>query len=85
MAEGDEVIGGSVNTSGALTVRVDRVGEDRRDLSSDWRSRSRARDLLVRATYATLGVLVVGYPCALGMATPLTMIRGGGTPPSAAS
>lgn len=33
---------------------------------------------LQRAIYATLGVLVMGYPCALGMATPLAMIRGGG-------
>ncbi|MFV2014522.1 MAG: heavy metal translocating P-type ATPase, partial [Candidatus Heimdallarchaeota archaeon] len=31
-----------------------------------------------RATFATLAVLVMGYPCALGMATPLAMIRGGG-------
>jgi Cu+-exporting ATPase len=31
-----------------------------------------------RALFATLAVLVMGYPCALGMATPLAMIRGGG-------
>ncbi len=31
-----------------------------------------------RATFAALAVLVLGYPCALGMATPLAMIRGGG-------
>ncbi len=31
-----------------------------------------------RAVFATLAVLVMGYPCALGMATPLAMIRGGG-------
>lgn len=31
-----------------------------------------------RAAFATLAVLVLGYPCALGMATPLAMIRGGG-------
>lgn len=31
-----------------------------------------------RATFATLAVFVMGYPCALGMATPLAMIRGGG-------
>ena len=29
-------------------------------------------------TLVTLAVLVMGYPCALGMATPLAMIRGGG-------
>jgi heavy metal translocating P-type ATPase len=31
-----------------------------------------------RAAFATLAVLVMGYPCALGMATPLAMIRGSG-------
>ncbi|HHM13100.1 MAG TPA: cation-translocating P-type ATPase [Planctomycetaceae bacterium] len=31
-----------------------------------------------RALLASLAVLVMGYPCALGMATPLAMIRGGG-------
>ena len=119
VAEGDEVIGGSVNTSGALKVRVDRVGEAS-FLAGVIRSVEEARALkpgllalvdrvlaifvpgvlvtaavafvgwtggtwlltgradLVRATYATLGVLVMGYPCALGMATPLAMIRGGG-------
>ena len=30
-----------------------------------------------RAIFATLAVFVMGYPCALGMATPLAMIRGG--------
>lgn len=33
---------------------------------------------LSRAIFATLAVFVMGYPCALGMATPLAMIRGGG-------
>lgn len=31
-----------------------------------------------RALFAALAVLVMGYPCALGMATPLALIRGGG-------
>jgi heavy metal translocating P-type ATPase len=31
-----------------------------------------------RAIFATLAALVMGYPCGLGMATPLAMIRGGG-------
>ncbi len=33
---------------------------------------------VTRSIFATLAVLVMGYPCALGMATPLAMIRGGG-------
>ncbi|MBI1965675.1 MAG: cation-translocating P-type ATPase [Betaproteobacteria bacterium] len=36
--------------------------------ASDW----------TRAIFAALAVFVMGYPCALGMATPLAMIRGGG-------
>ncbi len=34
--------------------------------------------LWVTAIYASVTVLVMGYPCALGMATPLALIRGGG-------
>jgi Cu+-exporting ATPase len=33
---------------------------------------------LTRAIFAALATLVLGYPCALGMATPLAMMRGGG-------
>ncbi len=33
---------------------------------------------VTRAIFAALAALVMGYPCALGMATPLAMIRGGG-------
>ncbi|MEW5985267.1 MAG: cation-translocating P-type ATPase [Chloroflexota bacterium] len=118
-APGDTVIGGSVNQTGTLLVRVTRIGaesflqqvarqvEEARALkpgilvlvdrvllvyvpavllfasaailiwvpgawlvtgSPDW----------TRAIFAALAVLVMGYPCALGMATPLAMIRGGG-------
>ncbi len=31
-----------------------------------------------KAIYASFAALVMGYPCALGMSTPLAMIRGGG-------
>ncbi len=34
---------------------------------------------LPRAIFAALAALVFGYPCALGMATPLAMMRGGTT------
>jgi heavy metal translocating P-type ATPase len=33
---------------------------------------------LLRASFAALSVLVMGYPCALGMATPLAIIRASG-------
>lgn len=116
---GDEVIGGSINQTGTLVVRVTRVGEES-FLKQVARSIEEARSLrpgvlqlvdkvlkfyvpgvlvfagaaiaiwvvgpllfggspdYFRATFAALAVLVMGYPCALGMATPLAMIRGGG-------
>ncbi len=116
---GDQVIGGSINRSGTLLVRVSRVGEES-FLQQVARYVEEARALKpgiiqladrilkwyvpgvlafaglavllwtlgawatggqpdwVRATFAALAVLVMGYPCALGMATPLAMIRGGG-------
>ncbi|MBI4381844.1 MAG: heavy metal translocating P-type ATPase [candidate division NC10 bacterium] len=116
---GDEVVGGSVNQTGTLLVRVTKVGEES-FLQQVARSIQEARALkpgilqlvervllwfvpgvlvaagaafltwtagawllvgepnVPRAIFATLAVLVMGYPCALGMATPLAMIRGGG-------
>ena len=116
---GDEVIGGSLNQTGTLLVKVTKVGEES-FLQQVARSIQEARALkpgilqlvehvlkwfvpgvliaagtafalwtfgswLVigepnfgRAVFATLAVLVMGYPCALGMASPLAMIRGGG-------
>ncbi len=116
---GDEVIGGSINQTGTLLVRVTRVGEES-FLAQVIRHVEEARalkpGLLVlvdrilkvyvpgvlavavaafvfwtagsallfgeadfpRAIFAALAVGVMGYPCALGMATPLAMIRGGG-------
>lgn len=117
--KGDEVIGGSVNQTGTLMVRVTRVGEES-FLQQVARHIQEARALkpsiiqlveqilkyfvpgvlafagaailiwtfgawavtgkpdIIRATLASLAVLVMGYPCALGMATPLAIIRGGG-------
>jgi len=116
---GDEVIGGSVNITGALKVEVTRIGEES-FLQQVAKYIEEARALkpgilqlvekvlvyfvpgvliaalvgfllwsvgplilfgeadINRAVFATLAVLVMGYPCALGMATPLAMIRGGG-------
>jgi len=116
---GDEVIGGSINQTGTLIVKVTRIGEDS-FLSQVARSIEEARSLRpgilqlvdvvlryfvpgvlvfvavgflawsvgpaifgdgpdwTRALLAGLAALVMGYPCALGMATPLATIRGGG-------
>jgi Cu+-exporting ATPase len=116
---GDEVIGGSVNQTGSLLVRVSRIGEES-FLSQVARHVEAAKAmkpgiivlvdrvlvwyvpavltvallaflfwgfapplwgggwLWVTAIYAAVTVLVMGYPCALGMATPLALIRGGG-------
>ncbi len=116
---GDAVIGGSVNQTGTLLVRVTKVGEGS-FLQQVARQVEEARALKpgililvdrvlqvyvpavlgaaslavliwtlgaliatgspdwTRAIFAALAVLVIGYPCALGMATPLAMIRGGG-------
>jgi heavy metal translocating P-type ATPase len=118
-APGDAVIGGSVNQTGTLLVRVTRVGEES-FLQQVARQVEEARALKpgililvdrvlqvyvpavlgfaglavliwgpgawavtgspdwTRAIFAALAVLVMGYPCALGMATPLAMVRGGG-------
>ena len=116
---GSEVIGGSVNMTGTLLVKVTRVGEES-FLQRVARYIEEARAMkpgilqlidrvlkffvpgvllaslmgfviwslgawmffgkpdMPRAIFAALSALVMGYPCALGMATPLAMIRGGG-------
>jgi heavy metal translocating P-type ATPase len=121
---GDEVIGGSVNETGALLVEVTATGEDA-FLNQVARQIEEARamkpgivqlaDKILKyfvpgvlsiaalafafwtivpavfpgvglgtgpqfqtGAYAALAALVLGYPCALGMATPLALIRGGG-------
>ena len=116
---GDEVIGGSLNLTGSLVVRVTRVGEES-FLQQVARCIEEARALkpgilqlvdrilkyyvpgviafallgfaawtigawlitgeasLKRGAFAALAALVMGYPCALGMATPLAIMRGSG-------
>ncbi len=117
--EGDEVVGGSINQAGSLTVEVTRTGEDT-FLRSVAQQVAEARALkpgilrlvdrvlvvfvpivfsaaalgfllwslgawiwtgqpnFSRAAFAALSVLIMGYPCALGMATPLAIVRGSG-------
>jgi len=116
---GDAVIGGSVNQTGTLLVRVSRIGEDsflRQVARHVEEAKAMKPGIIVlvdrvllyyvpvvlgiaaaafvfwgfaplawggemrwvTAIYAAVTVLVMGYPCALGMATPLALIRGGG-------
>jgi heavy metal translocating P-type ATPase len=116
---GDTVIGGSLNQTGSLVIRVTAVGKDT-FLRNVARQVAEARamkpgilrlvdrvllvyvpavfmasavGLLVwtllpwvwmgqpdwlRAGFAVLSVLIMGYPCALGMATPLAIVRASG-------
>ncbi|HEX7000923.1 MAG TPA: cation-translocating P-type ATPase [Trueperaceae bacterium] len=116
---GSEVIGGSLNQTGSLTVRVERVGSES-FLRTVARHVAEARALKpgilrlvdrvllyyvpvvliaslvgllawtlgawllagepdwLRAGFAALTALIMGYPCALGMSTPLAIIRASG-------
>ncbi len=115
----DTIIGGSINTSGTLLVRVTVVGKDT-FLQQVVRHVEDARALkpgilhlvdrvlliytpavlsitalsfvgwtlvpwlvsgqadLERGVFAALSVLVMGYPCAVGIAAPLAIVRGAG-------
>lgn len=116
---GDEIVGGSINLTGAIEVEVTHTGDDsflRRVARQVAEARATKPGILrlvdrvlllyvpvvftlaaagglfwllvpwlaggrpdgVRAVYAALGALVMGYPCALGMATPLAIIRASG-------
>jgi len=117
--EGDDVIGGSINTVGTLLIRATAVGEQS-FLQQVIRHVEDARALkpgilhlvdrilkvyaplvliasalafvgwlggsylltghvdLQRAAFAALSVLVMGYPCAVGIAAPLSIVRGAG-------
>jgi P-type Cu+ transporter len=117
--EGDSVVGGSINGTGTLLVRVTAVGEES-FLQCIVRQVEDARALkpgilhlvdrilriytpavlliaalafigwmlgplfvaghpdLGRAVFAALSVLVMGYPCAVGISAPLSIVRGAG-------
>jgi len=118
-AAGDAVVGGSINGTGTLLVKVSAVGgesflaqvarhvEDARALKpgilhlvdrvlrvyapavlslsalslAGWALGSWAASGhvdLQRAVFAGLSVLVMGYPCAVGIAAPLSIVRGAG-------
>jgi heavy metal translocating P-type ATPase len=116
---GDSVIGGSINGTGALLVKVEAIGEgsflsqvihhveDARALKpgilhlvdrvllvytpsvlaiaalavigwliGPWLAGGHAD--VERAVFAGLSVLVIGYPCAVGISAPLSIVRGTG-------
>jgi Cu+-exporting ATPase len=118
-AEGDPVIGGAINGTGSLVVRVTAVGEgsfldqvirqveDARALKpgilhlvdrvlriytpmvlavaalavvgwllGSWLGTGNGD--VERAVFAGLSVLVMGYPCAVGISAPLSIVRGAG-------
>jgi Cu+-exporting ATPase len=118
-AEGDSVIGGSINGTGTLLVKITAVGEgsflhqvirhveDARALKpgilhvvdrvlriytptvlviaavavvgwlvGSWLSSGHVD--IERAVFAGLSVLVMGYPCAVGISAPLSIVRGAG-------
>jgi len=116
---GDKVVGGSVNGTGSLLVRVSAVGEEtflQRVAREVEDARALKPGLLhlvdrvlkvfapavlalalaaalgwllgpmlfglapdpLRAVFAALSVLVMGYPCALGISAPLSIVRGAG-------
>jgi heavy metal translocating P-type ATPase len=117
--EGDSVVGGSINGTGTLLVRVTAIGEES-FLQRVVRQVEDARALkpgilhlvdrilrvytpivlliaalsfigwmlgpllaaghpdLGRAVFAALSVLVMGYPCAVGISAPLSIVRGAG-------
>ncbi len=117
--EGDTVIGGAINGTGTLLVKVDAVGEgsflhqvirqveDARALKpgilhlvdrvlriytptvlllaalavigwllESWLGTGQVD--IERAVFAGLSVLVMGYPCAVGISAPLSIVRGAG-------
>jgi Cu+-exporting ATPase len=115
--DGDEVVGGSINQEGSLTVEVTQMGEDtflRTVAQQVAEARALKPGILrlvdrvlvyfvpivfslsvlgfllwtvgawlwtgepnwVRAGFAALSALIMGYPCALGMSTPLAIVRG---------
>jgi heavy metal translocating P-type ATPase len=117
--KGDQIIGGSINQYGTLTVKVTKIGSEsflQQIVQHIQEARALKPGIVIlidhilkyfvkivlfaaflafflwtvvawliigefnieRAIFASLAVLVMGYPCALGMATPLAMIRGGG-------
>jgi len=118
-SEGDNVVGGAINGTGTLLVRVTAIGEES-FLQRVVRQVEDARALkpgvlhlvdrilrvytpsvllvsaiafigwtlgpqlmaghpdLGRAVFAALSVLVMGYPCAVGISAPLSIVRGAG-------
>src|ERR1051325_58415 len=91
---GDEVIGGTINTTGSITFRATRVGKETalgqivqlvEDAQSTKAPIQKVADrvagvfvALVFAIVAFVTVLIIACPCALGLATPTAILVGTG-------
>ena len=87
---GDRVIGGTLNQTGALIIRADRIGPDTmlarivQMVSGAQRSRAPIQRLADRVAgwftpaviVAAVAVLIIACPCALGLATPMSIMVG---------